>query len=340
MFAIACDRNVPLTQAGAFLELDLPRPAPGPRDLLVRVRAVSVNPIDTKVRRSFGEGIPEPRILGWDASGVVEAVGAEVDSFQPGDEVFYAGSILRDGAQAALHLVDERLAAIRPKSLSFAEAASLPLTALTAWEALFEQLGLSGEGLSRDQHLLVIGAAGGVGSIALQLATSLACMQVIATASRPESAAWCERFGAQRVVDHATPLVSQLRDFDCSEVDAILCLAPPDPYMQTMADLIRPFGRICCVVDPTDQQPLPMQLLKPKSAVFAWEFMFARSTHATPDMAEQGRILARVAEQVDAGVLRHTVSDHLGVLSAERLAEAHRRLESGHTMGKLVLEMP
>lgn len=340
MFAIACDRYVPLPAAAAFLELDLPRPEPGPRDLLVRVRAVSVNPIDTKVRRSFGEGIPEPRVLGWDASGVVEAVGDEAGLFQVGDEVFYAGSILRDGAQAAFQLVDERLAAKKPASVSFAEAASLPLTSLTAWEALFEQLSISRDGADRGQRLLLIGGAGGVGSIAIQLAARLAGMDVIATASRPESVSWCKQLGAGHVMDHSSPLGPQFRDLDLNEVDAIFCLAPPDAYMQEMADLIRPFGRICCVVDPVDQQALPMHLLKPKSAVFAWEFMFARSKFATPDMAEQGRILRRIAERVDAGEIRHTVSEHLGKLSAESLSDAHLRLESGHTIGKLVLELP
>lgn len=340
MFAVACDRYVPLPAADAFLELELPQPEPGPRDLLVRVRAVSVNPIDTKLRRSFGEGIPEPRVLGWDASGVVEAVGPEVESFKAGDEVFYAGSILRDGAQAAFQLVDERLAAVRPASVSFAEAASLPLTSLTAWESLFEQLCISEHGADRGQRLLVIGGAGGVGSIAIQMASALAGLDVIATASRQDSAAWCERLGARFVIDHSSPLLAQLRDLEITEVDAILCLAPPDLYIEAMADLIRPFGRICCVVDPVDQQPLPMHLLKPKSAVFAWEFMFARSRYQTADMAEQGRILGRVAELIDSGVLRHTMSDNLGNLAAESLAEAHRQLESGHTTGKLVLEMP
>lgn len=340
MFAVACDRYVPASDAGCFIELDLPRPEPGPRDLLVRVHAVSVNPIDTKVRRSFGEGIPEPRVLGWDAAGVVEATGAEVSLFKEGDAVYYAGSILRDGAQAQWQLVDERLVGRKPESLDFAEAAALPLTSLTAWEALFEQMSLRENGQGSKQLLLVIGGGGGVGSIAIQLASRLGGHEVIATASSEASSDWCRRMGAAHVVDHSASLVAQLRELDIHEVDAILCLAPPDLHIEAMAELIRPFGRVCCVVDPTDQQPLPMHLLKPKSAVFAWEFMFARSKCATPDMAEQGRILGRVASLVDAGTIRHTLKRRLGKLSAATLAEAHREIETGHMLGKLVLEMP
>lgn len=340
MFAVACDRYAPLNDARCFLELDLPDPVPEPRDLLVRIKAVAVNPIDTKVRRSFGEGIPEPRILGWDAAGIVEAVGSEVAAFKPGDEVYYAGSILRDGAQAALQLVDERLVAHKPASLDFAEAAALPLTSLTAWEALFEQLGLPPDGEAAGQRVLIIGAGGGVGSVAIQFASALAGAEVIATASHQESGSWCRTLGAQHVVDHSAALVAQLRELEFHEVDAIFCLAPPDLYLESMSELIRPFGNICCVVDPTDQQPLAMHLLKPKSVVFAWEFMFARSKYETPDMAVQGRILARVAELVDAGDIRHTARVRLGQLSAKTLAEAHRQLEGGHTVGKIVLEMP
>lgn len=319
-----------------MLELDCPDPPPGPHDLLVRVEAVSVNPIDCKIRASHRPDAA-PRILGWDASGVVEAVGEEVRLFKPGDAVMYAGSLDRPGSNAELQLVDERLVGLKPRSLDFEQAAALPLTALTAWEALFEHLGIppAPTTANRQRRLLVIGAAGGVGSMAIQLAKGLAGIPVLATASRPESRDWCLKLGADECLDHHGDLARQLADRGLDGVDYVLNCNSTDAYLPLMAQLIRPFGRICCLV--SHEAPLDLNPLKSKSVAFAWEFMFTRPTFRTPDMATHHRILARLAELVDQGRLRSTLTESLGPLTVENLNAAHERLKSGRMIGKLAL---
>ena len=323
----AIESRVPLQ------ELDLPAPTIGAHDLLVAVEAVAVNPVDTKVRASLAPGSP-PRILGWDGCGRVEAMGAAVTGFREGERVWFAGDITRPGCQARLVAVDARIAAAAPRSLSAAEAAALPLTALTAWEALFDRLGLDPEGGDAGRSLLVLGAAGGVGSILIQLARR-AGLLVIATASRADSRAWASAMWADHVIDHSQPLAPQLQALGLEAVDLIANLCDTDGYWDTMAELIQPQGSIVAIVG--NRAPLDLDRLKSKSARFCWEFMFTRPRYGTADLARQGEILSRVAALVAAGELRTTLRQTLGPITAANLEEAHRQLASGRTIGKLAL---
>lgn len=335
MQAVALTRYLPIDDPQSLFDCELDVPAPGPRDLLVRVEAVSVNPVDTKVRAPRPEVETQPRILGYDAAGVVEAVGAEVAGFKPGDAVYYAGDITRQGSNARFQLVDERIVARKPGSLGFAASAALPLTALTAWELLFERMGYAFEGGGDGRVLLVIAGAGGVGSVAIQLA-KLAGFSVVATASREESAAWCRDLGADHVVDHRQPLAPQLQALGFEAIDVALNFADTDRYWTELGELLAPQGRVGLIVEPAG----PLRIgdpYKAKCIGIHWEFMFARPKFGTADMDQQGRILARVAELVDAGRLRTTARETLSPINAANLREAHRRLESGRTVGKLVL---
>jgi NADPH2:quinone reductase len=333
--AVALTRYLPVDDPQSLLDVELDAPVVGGRDLLVRVEAVSVNPVDTKVRAPKPQVEPQPKVLGYDAAGVVEAVGPDVTSFQPGDAVYYAGDITRPGSNARLQLVDERIVARKPASLGFAEAAALPLTALTAWELLFERMGYDDEGSGEGRSLLVIGGAGGVGSIAIQLG-KLSGFTVIATASREESAGWCRQLGADHVIDHRQPLGHQLQALGLGPVDAALNLADTDRYWTELGELLAPQGRVGLIVEPAGALRIG-DPYKSKCIGIHWEFMFARPRFHTADMAEQGRILARVAALVDDGRLRGTLRDTLSPINAENLREAHRRLESGRTIGKLAL---
>ncbi|MFQ2091567.1 zinc-binding alcohol dehydrogenase family protein [Aeromonas taiwanensis] len=333
MKAIALTHYLPSDHPHCFIEAELPDPTPGPRDLLVRLNATSVNPVDTKVRAPKEKVESSPRVLGWDAVGDIVAVGSEVTLFKAGDRVWYAGDISRPGSNSALQLVDERIAALAPASLSDVEAAALPLTAITAWETLFERLGLSRESTGR---LLIIGGAGGVGSIAIQLARRLTAMEVIATASRPETREWCLAMGAHQVVSHHD-LQAELAALGINQLDAIFCTNATEQHWGTMASLIRPFGHICTIAE--SSEPWDLALLKSKSATFSQEFMFTRSLFQTPDMIEQHRLLGRVATLVDEGVLKTTLTKTLPALTPATLAEAHRELEAGRMVGKLVIDM-
>jgi NADPH2:quinone reductase len=337
MKAIALTQTLPLDDPKCFAELDLPTPTPGPRDLLVRVRAVALNPIDTKVRKRRAPDATKPTILGWDAAGVVEAVGDEVTRFKAGDEVWYAGDVTRDGCNAQYQCVDERIVAAKPKHLDFAQAAAMPLTTITAWEGLFDRMGFSAEHpkLNEGKTLLVIGGAGGVGSICIQIAARLAGLTVVATASRENSAAWCREMGAQHVINHQKPLLAQLKEIGVGEVDGIYNCADVDTYWVGMAEAIRPQGKICAIVD--NREPLNLALLKPKCASFHWEFMFARSMYRTPDMEEQHRLLTRVAVLMDQNILTTTHRETLGPLTVENLRKAHQQQESGAMIGKMAL---
>lgn len=314
-------------------ELECPLPELGPHDLLVRVEAVAVNPVDTKVRAGLAAGAP-PRVLGWDAAGCVEAVGAAVSRFQPGDAVMAAGDITRPGCNAQWLAVDERITGRRPRGNSWAEAACLPLTGLTAWEALFERLGLDADGGDAGRSLLIIGAAGGVGSLAIQLARR-AGLLVIATASRPESAAWARQLGADHVVDHSRALAPQLLALGLESVDHIANFADTDAYWDVMAELIRPQGAIVAIVE--NHGPLDLDRLKSKSASFHWEFMFTRARYGTPDLARQGEILDRLAGLMEQGELRTTLRHELGAITADNLERAHGLMASGRTIGKVAL---
>jgi len=338
MRAVVSPRAAPTSDAGCFVDATLPDPGPpSGHDLLVRVAAVSVNPVDTKVRmQRYGgaTGRGAEAILGWDAAGTVEAVGPAVSLFRPGDAVYYAGSIGRPGSNAELHLVDERIVGAKPKSLEWADAAAVPLTAVTAYEAIVDRLGVDPEGVDRGKSLLVVAGAGGAGSMAIQIGRLLG-LEVVATASRPESADWCRALGAAAVIDHRAPLAEGLRAAGRGEVDCVLLCADTDGYWPQLADVIKPQGAICSIV--RTQAPVALNALMGKCARFSWEAMFARSSYGTPDMIEQHRILERVAAWIDAGQLRSTATERLSPISAANLRAAHARVETGHMIGKVVL---
>ncbi|MFC0155183.1 zinc-binding alcohol dehydrogenase family protein [Xanthomonas dyei] len=337
MKAVVLTRYLPIDDPASLLDIDAPAPAaPSGYDLLVRVEAISVNPVDTKVRAPKPQPLAEPKILGYDAAGVIEAVGPEVTAFAVGDEVYYAGDIGRPGSNAQYQLVDARIAGCKPTSLSFAQAAALPLTTLTAWELLFQRMPFAFDGArNRGRHLLIIGGAGGVGSIAIQLARH-AGFTVIATASRPESIEWVRQMGAQHVIDHHQPLHPQLQAMGLQQVDAALNLADTDRYWQQLGEILAPQGHVGLIVEP--RGPLMIgDPYKSKCIGIHWELMFARSRYATDDMVEQHRILNRAASLIDAGELRTTHTETLSPINADNLREAHRRLEGGSTIGKLVL---
>jgi NADPH2:quinone reductase len=335
MKAVALTRYLPIDDPASLVDVELPRPEAGAHDLLVRVEAVSVNPVDTKVRSPKPQVEAQPKVLGYDAAGVVEAVGEAVEGFRPGDRVYYAGDITRPGSNARFQLVDARLAAPMPRSLDFAQAAALPLVALTAWELLFQRMPFDSERGGEGKSLLVIAGAGGVGSIAVQLARR-AGFAVIATASRPETADWCRAMGAQHVVNHREPLAPQLAALGFAQIDAALNLADTDRYWDELGELLAPQGHLGLIVEPKGALKIG-DPYKAKCIGIHWEMMFARARFRTPDMAEQGRILARVATLLDAGELKGIQRDVLSPINAANLREAHRRLESGAAIGKLVL---
>ena len=334
MKSVGIFHSLPIGDATALVERDIPEPKPGDMDLLVRVEAISVNPADYRVRqRKADDGAYQ--VLGWDVAGTVIEVGPGISGFSRGDAVFYAGDLMRPGGNSELHVVDGRIVARRPETLSAAAAAALPLTALTAWEALFERLGLSMASTGRTKTLLIVGGAGGVGSVAIQLARLVPGLKVIATASRPESVAWCERLGAHAVIDHFNDMGAQIAVRGLSPPDLILLTNSPDRHYPSLAELIVPQGAICSIV-PFDTAP-DLNLIMRKSVTFVWEFMFTRPMFQTSDMGEQGRILALVADLVEAGQLVSTEAENLGLINAENLRTAHARLEQGRTIGKLVL---
>lgn len=335
MKAVALTRYLPIDDPQSLLDVELPAPNASGHDLLVRVEAVSVNPVDTKVRSPKPQVEAQPRVLGYDAAGVVEAVGEAVTRFQVGDRVYYAGDITRPGSNSELHLVDERIVGAAPKSLSAAEAAALPLTAITAWELLFQRMPYHSEHGGRGKTLLIIAGAGGVGSIAIQIAKR-AGFRVVATASRAETVEWCRRMGADEVIDHRQPLAPQLQALGIDQVDAALNLADTDRYWDVLGELLAPQGHVGLIVEPSGALKIG-DPYKAKCIGIHWEMMFARPRFRTADMIEQGRLLDRVAELIDAGELKGTHTQTLGKIDAQNLREAHRRLESGTTIGKVVL---
>ena len=336
MKAVGIREYLPISDEASLLDLEVPKPEPAERDLLIAVRAIAVNPVDTKVRAPKSQVEDPPRILGWDAAGVVEAVGPEVSLFSPGDEVFYAGSITRPGSNSEFHLVDERIVGRMPGSKTFAEAAALPLTSITAWEALFDRFGVSTEGEDARKRLLVIGGAGGVGSIAIQLARQVAGLEVIATASRRESRKWCLELGSHHVVNHLESIPEQLQALGIDAIEYVLCLNSTDQHWAAMAEVVAPQGHICSIVETA--APVDLGVLMTRSASFSWELMFTRPMFETPDMIEQHRLLNEVSTLVDSGRIRTTVTEVLSPISAANLREAHARIESGRTVGKIVLE--
>ena len=334
MKAVAYRQSLPIDHTDSLLDVTLPDPIPEGRDLLVKVEAIAVNPVDTKIRLGVDPQGTD-KVLGWDAAGTVIAVGAEASLFKPGDTVYYAGAIDRPGSNAELQRVDERIVGRKPASLSFAEAAALPLTSITAWELLFDRLGLRLGKPAKAGSLLIVGGAGGVGSIATQLARRLTGLQVIATASSPQSQAWCREMGAHHVIDHHQPLAAQVHAIVPDGVNYVLALTQTAQHFPALVEALAPQGAIACIDDP--KPPLDLLALKRKSGSFHWEFMFTRSLFHTDDMIAQHHLLNEVADLIDAGLLRTTFNGDLGRINAANLRQAHARIESGRSIGKLVL---
>ncbi len=337
MRAVAYRHARPATAADAFVDVEIDRPRPGANDLLVKVEAVSVNPVDTKVRRNNDPG-GDIKVLGYDAAGTVVEVGSAVTLFKPGDAVWYAGSIARPGTDSEFHAVDERIVGPKPASLDFAEAAALPLTALTAWELLFDRIGASQGPQDDRRSLLVVGGAGGVGSIAIQLARVLTGMTVIATASRPQTVAWAKTMGAHHVVDHSGPLAPQLAALGFASVDVIMAFAGTKEHAAALADIVAPEGHIGMIEGdgPAGMKPEDFGKLFQKAAALHFELMFVRP-RGGPTMIRQHEILRDVAALVDAGKLKTTMTEKLSPISAATLRQAHEALESGRTIGKVVV---
>jgi zinc-binding alcohol dehydrogenase family protein len=311
-----------------FADVELPKASPSGRDLLVKVEAVSVNPVDTKQRKTKTSG---SHVLGWDAAGTVESIAKDVTLFKPGDAVYYAGDVTRPGCDSEFHLVDERIVGRKPKKLDFAQAAAMPLTSITAWEAFHDRMKVQ-----PGKSILIIGGAGGVGSIGIQLA-KISNLTVIATASRPQSIAWVKELGADHVVDHRKPLPPQIAALGVKHVDYIANFSGElDAYWEAMAELVAPQGALVAIVGNT--KPLPMDVVRSKSATVCWELMFTRPRFQTPDMIEQHRLLNKVGEWLDAGKLRGTLKETLSPINGANLRKAHEKLESGTMIGKLVLK--
>ena len=335
MKAVGYRRALPVDESEALLDIVILEPAFEAHDLLVEVKAVSVNPVDTTVRRSTEPTGGAPKVLGWDAAGIVRAVGSDVTLFKPGDRVWYAGSILRPGTNSELHVVDERIVGMMPLSLTFAEAAALPLTAITAWELLFDRLQVENDVVPDGNQLLVIGAAGGVGSILIQLARKLTKLTIVGTASNAQSEAWVRELGAHHVIDYRKPIVDELQRIDIATVGYIAGLTHTETHFGQMTEAVAPEGRIGIIDDP---KRLDVTGLKSKSASLHWEFMFTRSMYGTADMIQQYNILNRVGKLVDDGTIKTTLTQNFGTINADNLRRAHAVIESNRSRGKIVLE--
>jgi zinc-binding alcohol dehydrogenase family protein len=333
MKAVAYKKSYPIHEEASLFDIELPKPEPGPRDILVEVKANAINPVDAKFRQRSEPPEGEVQVLGWDVSGVVAAVGPQVSQFKVGDEVWYAGAINRPGANSEFHLVDERIAALKPQSLSFAEAAALPLTAITAYEMLFDRFKIS----PNDQQgsVLIIGGAGGVGSMMIQLLKKLTNLKVIASASRKETKEWVKTLGADVVIDHSNPLSEEFGKNQLEEVDYVASLTQSDHHIEEVSKIIKPQGAYGLIDDPKD---LVISHLKRKSISMHWEFMFTRSMFQCEDIVAQHHLLSKVAQMVDAGEIKTTLALHLGKINAENLKRGHALIESGKSKGKMVLE--
>jgi zinc-binding alcohol dehydrogenase family protein len=335
MKAVGYKKSLPVDAAEALIDFETAKPELKARDIRVAVQAISANPVDYKVRKRAAPPEGETRILGFDAAGIVDAVGSDVTLFKPGDEVFYAGSIQRQGTNSEFHLVDERIVGRKPKTLSFAQAAALPLTSITAWELLFDRLGaVPGKSLD-PRTLLIVGGAGGVGSILIQLARRLTGLTIIATASRPESQKWCLDLGAHAVIDHAKPMKEQIEQLKLPPVGLIASLTNTEQHYKTLADIIAPQGKFGLIDDPGE---FNVGVFKGKAVSVHWESMFTRSSFQTPDMIAQHHLLNDVADLIDKSVLRTTLDQTFGTINAANLKRAHALLESGQSRGKIVLE--
>jgi NADPH2:quinone reductase len=336
MKAIGYKTPSPITATDSLVDIELPKPEPKGRDILVEVKAISVNPVDYKIRRSTPPSVGvEWKVVGWDAAGVVAAVGPDVTGFKAGDEVWYAGSITRPGANAEFHLVDERIVGKKPSKLGWADAAALPLTSLTAWEAFFDRLDVKKPVPGAAAAILIIGGAGGVGSIAIQIARQFTGLTVIATASRSETKEFVQSLGAHHVIDHSKPVAEEIAALGIGAPAFVFSTTQTAQHVDDIAELIAPQGRFCLIDDPSG---FDIMKFKRKAVSIHHELMFTRAIYETPDMNEQGRILDEVSSAVDAGKIRSTATQNLGAINAENLKNAHEQLESGSTIGKVVLE--
>jgi NADPH2:quinone reductase len=340
MKAVGLYKYLPVTDKNCLMDVEIARPVATGRDLLVEVRAISVNPVDTKIRSPKPTIERNPKILGWDVAGVVVEAGKDVQLFKVGDEVFYAGSITRPGCNSEYHLVDERIVGKKPTTLNFEAAAAMPLTAITAWESLFEKLMIEPAKTTKNKRssLLIIGGAGGVGSIAIQLAKQVAGIgNVVATAARPASVDWCKRMGADACISYKSGIIAGIKSRGLESFDYILCCNSTEKYFGEMAEIIKPNGKICTIVETKGGEPLDMNILQTKSVTFVWELMFTKSIFETEDMESQHMLLDKVAGYIDGGVIKTTLNKVLGPINADNLREAHRLLETGETIGKIVL---
>lgn len=334
MKAVGYTRSLAIVDENALEDIEVEKPSATGTDLLVKISAIAVNPVDCKIRQRV-EPQGQPKILGWDAVGVVEEVGSDVTAFAVGDRVYYAGDLTRQGTNAEYQLVDERIVATAPKSLSDSEAAALPLTTITAYELLFDHLLLKQQQEKSDEVVLVVGAAGGVGSIMLQLLKVLTGATVIATASRDETKSWVKSLGADHVIDHSKPMAEQIKALDVGQVTHVASLTNSEANIEMFVEVMKPRGRLALIDDP---ESIDVSKLKQKSLSLHWEFMFTRSMFKTDDMIEQHRLLKHVADLVDSKKIKTTVGKHLGKINAENLITAHKQLEAGTAVGKLVLE--
>ncbi|MGD8653165.1 MAG: zinc-binding alcohol dehydrogenase family protein [Desulfobacterales bacterium] len=335
MKAIGYHQCLPVTDANALENITLPVPKASGHDLLIGVKAVSVNPVDYKVRQNMAPKNGDYKVLGWDAAGIVEAVGDKVTKFKVGDKVWYAGDLTRSGSNAEYQLVDERIVGNMPESLSFAEAAAMPLTSITAWEMLFDRLQIPTVATENPKTVLVIGAAGGVGSIMVQLLRCLTGVTIIGTASREESVKWLNELGAQHIINHREPLSEGLKAIGIPEVDYVISLNNTDEHYEEIVKSLAPQGHFGLIDDPAQLDAMPLKL---KCITLHWELMFTRSMFQTPDMVEQHKLLNEVSGLIDKGQIKTTVAHHLGTINAENLIKAHAMLESQQAHGKIVLE--
>jgi NADPH2:quinone reductase len=335
MKAVGYQKSLPIEASEALIDFETAKPEPKGRDIRVAVKAISANPVDYKVRKRASPPAGEFKILGFDAAGIVDAIGSDVTLFRPGDEVFYAGSILRQGTNSEFHLVDERIVGRKPKSLPFAEAAALPLTSITAWELLFDRLGAVAGKSVDPRTLLIVGGAGGVGSILIQLARRLTGLSVVATASRAPSQQWCLDLGAHAVVDHTRPMKEQIEKLKVPPVALVASLTNTDQHYKALAELMAPQGKFGLIDDPPE---FNVGVFKGKAISIHWESMFTRSSFQTADMIAQHHLLNDVADLIDKAVLRTTLGERFGTINAANLKRAHALLESGQSRGKIVLE--
>lgn len=336
MKAIGFKQSLPISDNNSFIEFETEKPIPSGYDLLVKISAISVNPVDFKIRQTAAKDttLDTPKIIGWDAVGVVEAVGDKTSRFKVGDEVFYAGDLTRSGSNAEYQLIDERIVGHKPKNSTIAEAAAMPLTGLTAWESLFDRIKINPE-TDKGKTVLILAGAGGVGSIAIQLAKKVGNLTVIATASRTETADWCKKLGADFVVNHYD-LKAELDKIGHSQVNYILDFVDLKGYWETMADIIKPQGHIVSITG--SSEPLNLNIFKTKSVSISWEFMYTRSMFATDDIDRQHEILNEISRLLDDGTLQTTLTTTLEGFTVENLKEAHKMQESGKTIGKTVIQ--